>query len=344
MIIFLIILLLIIIYNIKPTKEEKYLDKKQTENIKGIFIILVLFSHFNSYVKYDSSLDLEYLKIINWFGQAMVAPFLFYSGYGIMEQIKNNGKKYIKKIPKKRILTTLIKFDLAVIIYLILNIILNNRLKISQIILSLIGWESLGNSNWYIFVILILYLITYISFIITNKKKISLLITTILSFLYMIIFYKFNIKPVFWYDTVPCFILGLYYSHYKETISKYINYNKITYILSLIILMFSTLLFKHYSRILVFNIMFNISFILTIIIISIKISINSKTLSWCGKHLFEIYILQRIPMIIFSKITPQLSIYLYFILSLIGTILLTIIFKKLTDIILDNCKFLKEKN
>lgn len=42
--------------------------------------------------------------------------FLFYSGYGIMESIKNKGEKYISTVPKKRILNVLVNFDIAVLI------------------------------------------------------------------------------------------------------------------------------------------------------------------------------------------------------------------------------------
>lgn len=339
MIFFLLILLALIILNLKRTKE--HLDKEQTNNIKGIFILIVFFSHFNSYVNIGESLDLPYLKAITWFSQAMVTPFLFYSGYGIMEQIKKKGNEYIKSIPKKRIITTMIKFDIAVLIFLILSILFKKEISILKVLLSLIGWESLGNSNWYIFDILILYLITYISFRFIKKQKISLLITTILTLIYMLIFYKFNIKPTYWYDTMPCYIIGMYYSFYKEQIQKYISNNSIIYFATVLLSLAGTIFLKSQNPTLIYTIMFNTFFITTIVLITTKISVYSKTLSWCGTHLFEIYILQRIPMIIMQELNLSISIYLYFIVSLIVTIVLTITYKKLTDKILSKIVFLK---
>lgn len=95
MIFIFIIFILIILAGSKIKNNEAYLTLEQTNVIRGIFILIVFFSHFNSYVTYNNILDNSYLKIITYFGQAMVAPFLFYSGYGIMEQINKNGIKYI---------------------------------------------------------------------------------------------------------------------------------------------------------------------------------------------------------------------------------------------------------
>lgn len=325
---------LLIIIGSKINSKNDYLSKEQTSIIKGIFIILVIFSHFNSYVTYQSDLDLTYLKIINYFGQAMVAPFLFYSGYGVMEQINKKGINYIKSIPTKRILITIIKFDLAVLIFYIIAILSNNEVSLKQFLLSLIAWDSLGNSNWYIFTILILYLLTYLSYIMIKNKKISLITTTILTCIYIITLYYFNIKPSFWYDTALCYILGMYYSNFKDKIYKYINYNNITYIVSFIMIILSCLLLKKYSYHVSINILLNLTFSLLIVIISMKLSISNKILSWCGQHLFEIYILQRIPMIIFKQITLFSNIYLYFIACIISTIIIVIVFKKISDIII----------
>lgn len=44
------------------------------------------------------------------------------------------------------------------------------------------------------------------------------------------------------------------------------------------------------------------SFILLLILLLMRIEINNRFLYWLGRHLFPLYIYQRIPMILFSKI------------------------------------------
>ena len=64
------------------------LSKERTTMINGIFVVIVLFSHFNSYATSDIAVDKIYYLFFK-IGQLTVTPFLFYSGYGIYESIKN---------------------------------------------------------------------------------------------------------------------------------------------------------------------------------------------------------------------------------------------------------------
>ena len=44
-------------------------------------------------------------------------------------------------------------------------------MTLPQFLLSLVCWESIGNSNWFIFAILVLYLITTASFLLVRKNR-----------------------------------------------------------------------------------------------------------------------------------------------------------------------------
>lgn len=165
------------IYGIKINKAasnvSESLSVDNTTALKGIFILLVFFSHFNSYVAYTAKIDLVYLRLVDWIGQSMVAVFLFLSGYGVMESMQKKPK-YIATIPCKRVLATLFRFDVAVIIYAVVSVAMGIDITWKQMALSLIAWSKVGNSNWYIFDILALYLMTYMVFIWYEKKRISM--------------------------------------------------------------------------------------------------------------------------------------------------------------------------
>ena len=100
-----------------------------------------------------------------------IAMFLFYSGYGVMESIKKKGNHYIDAIPRTRVLATLINFDIAVALFAFISLISSQDYTFSHYLLSFIGWKSVGNSNWYIFVIILCYLIVFISFRSTDRNK-----------------------------------------------------------------------------------------------------------------------------------------------------------------------------
>lgn len=158
---------------------KRALDKEQTTCINGIFVVFVFLSHFGQYEV------MPWNGILLAIGQLMVAPFLFFSGYGIMEQIQKRGVSYIDSMPRKRILKFYVHFCMALTIYLVLSFVLGKGYSLSRILLSFTGWSSIGNSNWYVFAILVMYSIVYISFKCFKKQNLS--ICVLLTLLYIVV-------------------------------------------------------------------------------------------------------------------------------------------------------------
>lgn len=109
---------------------NRALNKEQTTCINGIFVLFVFLSHFGQYE------TMPWNGVLLAIGQLMVAPFLFYSGYGIMEQIKRRGIVYIDSMPRKRILKFYIHFCMALCIYLFLSFLLRKEYSFVRIIFS----------------------------------------------------------------------------------------------------------------------------------------------------------------------------------------------------------------
>lgn len=69
-----------------------------------------------------------------------------------------------------------------------------------------------------------------------------------------------------------------------------------------------------------------VAFCLDIILFCAFIKVENSALLFLGKHTFEIYILQRIPMIVFQN---RLGGYAYLLTSLIVTMGIAVIFKNI---------------
>lgn len=314
---------------------EDYMSVQKTTAIKGIFILIVFFSHFNSYVDFTLKSDLIYENTVRLIGQWMVTLFMFYSGYGVMEQIKKKGKNYIRSMPSKRIASLLFKFDIAVLIFVLIKIILDEKIKPQKLLLSFIGWESMGNSNWYIFDIFLLYCVTYLAFrFITDEKKYVLGAVGVTAFClgYIFLLAKTDIKEYWWYDTVLCYAAGMFWSLYRKYFEKAISNNLIVYAVIIIILFGASLLTKKYDENGIINILSMLFFTALVVAASMRVSFFNKALSWCGKYLFEIYILQRVPMkLLKSYGIAQDNVYLYFIICLVITLVLAYLFSVVTN-------------
>lgn len=221
---------------------KDYLSKESTTCVNGIFMFFVFYRHISTYMIYQPTKDSLMMTLNHLIGQLIVTTFLFYSGYGIYESIKKRKKDYIKTIPKKRILKVFLQFAIAVISYAILNHFLGHGNNIKDILIALTGWESIGNSNWYILAILLLYLSTYISFsIIDDNNKKAILLNTIITILIMVCIGAFKgPENDYYYNTLLCYPLGMMYSYYKNKINKYFQINN-KYIMITSVLLISTI-------------------------------------------------------------------------------------------------------
>ena len=209
--------------------DENYLSMNYTQAIKGIFIIFVFLSHVRTYAEYTLASDLFVIRILDYLGQLMVAMFLFYSGYGVFESVKKKGKTYIDSFVINRIGKTFIDFSFAICLFLIVDVIVEKTYSIPHILLSFTGWTSVGNSNWYMFTIFALYLMTFICFKIGGKKRlISLILFTVCSFGYVFIMSAIH-QPTRFSNTSLCYMAGMWYSYFKSEIDCFLKKHQFYY-------------------------------------------------------------------------------------------------------------------
>ena len=325
-----LVFIIIFIIGIRFTKKEfndNYLSKDTTTIINGFFVITIFFSHFITYISDINKYDQLLINVMSFIGQLMVTSFLFYSGFGIYESIKKK-ENYLKTFFKKRFLPTFINFIIAVLFFLIINLIMGNNYSIKTILLSFIGYESIGNSNWYMLAIFILYIFIMVCF--NGKLKLKniyrIIILTLLTIIYIYVITRF--KDIYYADTILCFPIGMFYSYYKERIDNILNKRYyLFYIIILLLFIGSYYLSKHFVNIGTLNI-YAIIFIILIVVTTKKFTFKSKIMSFIGIHTFWIYILQRIPMIILEG---KLNKYLYFIISFVITITISYIMNKLMN-------------
>lgn len=335
---FLIILLLASLKYHKKGIDAQYLSKEYTQPIKGIFVIIVFLSHVRTYTEFNHSSDLFVINVLNYLGQLMVALFLFYSGYGIYEAIKKRGNVYIDSLIKNRLGKTYFDFALSIILFLILDMSIGKFYSASQIVLSFIGWSSIGNSAWYMFAIFTLYLLTFVCFKFSKDNRITaIILLTVCSLGYIYILSL--IKPNYWSSTYLCYVAGMWYSFFKEKIDHILKNKVILYYLvticSLVIYMYFYRIRN--QRLLMFNLV-AILFCLVFVLGSMKISFHSKILTWLGNHLFWIYILQRIPMILLKHCGvaaqyPYIFLFVTFIVTLLMAYYMNIISNQLKKLV-----------
>ena len=352
MIFFILAIVLFLLGGVFFRDENKnYLSKSQSNVIKGFFILLVFLSHAQQYItnsgySYERLGDSAYMKMNSAMGQLIVAMFLFYSGYGVMESVKLKGDLYLKQFPQKRILTTILNFDIAVIFFALLALAISTEFSWEKLFFAFLGWESIGNSNWYIFVIVLCYSSTWLAMLISSNYPHYRAFFFIQTIIILIIFFVLvSVKETWWYDTIFTYIVGSYYSYrkdYFERIAKKL-YFKLLLVASLSFIFFHNIIplvnGKLFSSIpdvyyIVFGLNGNICAILLaliIVLLSMKIELNSKWFEWLGKNLFPLYIYQRFAMIVVTHyhngLIPGSYPYLFVLICFMATCPIAYLYK-----------------
>jgi len=338
MIVFFLILVLIVILNLKKSDnvENDYMSVRMTNSIKGIFLCMVFFSHIWTYTDFSHPyLDGLYQQLVKRrMGQCVVTMFLFYSGFGIMESIKKRGQAYVERMPVQRFLKVLLLFDSAIIFFWIYRVITGAHYSIKKMLLTFIGWDGIGNSNWYIFCVLWLYIFTYISFVVFKKNYCKAVLGIFLcSIIYMLVMNRAG-KDYWWYDTILCYTWGALFSLYRKKAEAFINENIGSWIFFLIVFLIGHIMSYYYrdTNPVVYQ-LWVFCFVAVIIIFTMRYVVDSRILRWGGVNLFELYILQRLPMMILKPymLNGEVTIwskYLYVVMSFAITLILAVIYRK----------------
>lgn len=206
--------------NDKHVCEGGYCSRENSSSYKGICVALILMSHLGLYCQFQDSLDFPFRLVLGQIGQLMVVPFLFYSGFGIMEQMKKDTG-YSRRIFKRRFLSVLFEYDCAVLLYLILNIALQNPALNAKTLLSffaLVPYDSeysLGIPSWYILDMLIMYLVCFVALNIFRNKNAAVTVIFFAALIYMAVCILLEM-PTIYANTILTFPLGMLVSQHRD--------------------------------------------------------------------------------------------------------------------------------
>lgn len=306
---------------------KDYLSKESTCAVNGIFVFLVFLRHFKQYVELNDTTDLLFSRFDGYLNQLIVVSFLFFSGYGMMCSISKKGEAYTKSLFKNHFLKLLLHFDICVALFVLTNFAVGSQFSLKDTLLAFTSWTSIGNSNWYITAVLAMYLVIIVSFLLFGKSKpVALVCVTVLTMAFVYLNIRLD-RPMFTYDTVIVFPLGMWYAYFKPTIDKIVMKNNIAYYsCAAIAISVFVLVFSYRFRGVEQYAIWACAFAAILVLAMMKIKITNPFFNFLGSHVFSIYILQRIPMIIMRKTGLNSHPFNMFIMSFAITVAMALIF------------------
>lgn len=323
----------------KDSWKDSYISIEQSRSIEGIFVILIFMGHVVRYFGSFNAFDMPYLAVINHLNQAVIAMFLFYSGFGMTQSLKIKGTDYLKKIPFKRFLPLLIKYEIITLIFLTVRLFIGIIPDTNNLLLSFTGWENLGNFGWYVFIMLCLYILFVISFFISHKATsghkaliTGALILTALSILFMLLLCFPGHRGKWFYDTILIFCVGSWYSIFKDKAEAFLD-SDLRYIITGFICLALYAVTAYFRDLhFVLHELFLLCFTAAVILITVKINIKSKVLDFFGSLAFPMFMFQGLAFLVFSNLNIQSSPYLFVIITFSVSVIISILFKKISEV------------
>ncbi len=334
------LILYIIILSIAVISGQKYktnlLDKTQTNQLKGIAILLIVISHLWFHVSSN--------RAIPMLGDYSVTLFLMLSGFGLTRSLANR-RLFLGDFISRRLRKVMVPYWIVTIIIILLDyIMLNRTYSIRNIISTFMGYNlnpvlrEIDYARWFI----TLLLIYYIAFFLANRflSNGKAIICLILFGIFLMLLKHFGILHLGKYNQAIAFPIGCLLAYYYNDLS-YLSNNTMIYLFLIIfiILIMSALIGslsyisdKHiyiYTLtelcVYTFNgILYSFGLIMIVGAIG-NIGLISGFLSYCGALSYEIYLIHR-PLLIkynpFFKLMPtglivvSFSIYLAVVLVL----------------------------
>ena len=252
----------------------EYLSKKTTNAIKGILELVILIHHIYK------SVDILHVPGLSLVMEApigywAVALFFFFSGYGLWSSYCAKGTAYIRSFPRRRILPFYLIILLLTGLYILINLTLSDAKEISfSTILRSCTWGyTIIKNGWYFQVQLLLYICFFIVSILVKDTKRALAILTGVTAVYIAVC-VFLRMDAYWYQSVPAFVLGLFWSENRERINIFVK--KAGWGKATLIAVF--LFFLFFAGSLVLNRMGLISLCIVLRIVSIILFVVSFTL------------------------------------------------------------------
>ena len=314
-----------------------YVDKDAVLAAKGVFILLVTLSHFSGYAVSPFAADAAAYKSFQGFlRQMVVVPFLFFSGYGVSVSLRDKGGDYFRRFPVDRMLGVLFKFDLAVLPFFALALASGRPATPGWVVGGFTAWTSFGNSNWYIFTILSLYLASYLSFLpfgrLEPRARETAALVTLLALvpLYALALSTCR-RPEVFFNTAAAYAAGAVFAVAKRRLEEAFLRRNLPYAFALALSVGVFLAVRPRLPNLLYYEVASVAFAAATVLVLAKVRCSNRLLVYCGRHLFAIYILQRLPMILLKDTPVARNAFVYLAVCLASTLAAAAVFDCLAD-------------
>lgn len=289
-----------ILLKIKIEERDDVLNKEDSDSLKGIAALFIVFAHFYNFLLEFTGVGLGKLWLN--MGGIGVCIFFFLSGYGLNRSMSVERPGFVSK----RLKSVFVPFLIIRIICFFINYSIGSKGLFFFLGYILGIYEPL----WFITVILLIYLGYYVVYKVLGKKYLNHVV-----FLYNvalgILFWSMGLHER-WYNAHLLFSVGMIVATYNEKIINFLKKMKwwlVNAVLGVAFLAFSLTFIACKGTLfgIVLKIMSGICICLLFYNIFLYICIKSPLIQWIGRNSLLIYIihLQILAMPFMKNVIPS---------------------------------------
>jgi hypothetical protein len=242
--------------------------------------------------------------------------------------LSSKRKGYVQGFFYNRFLPLYCFYIILIILYSFWTLLIKHTVSLKEIVQSFFFGGTIVRYGWYLQATFVLYLMYLFSFSIFKTAKTKMLTLALSIFVYCICCRLANLG-VWWYQTIPCVVLGMVCCYMKEQIDALLNKHawKI-FIASFIVFATTYIISVLYLGEPLFGAIYLLFFVCTAVSFSYILChtpiINNLFFALCGKYSLEIYVAHGfvIALTINNKFILILTVF-------VGTILMSAILEKI---------------
>lgn len=318
----------LIFYKVKIPRENRGCDvltKDDSMALRGIAAIMIMFSHYLSYMDGSTQGGVGPAKLLEWFGGLGVCLFFFLSGYGLWFSV---NKKSITPDFLYRRLKTVIP------VYLVFRTIFGVAFgEYSEGVLSFIEYLlGLRDPLWFVSEILIIYVLFFLAAKIKREKLIIIMTVFLLIMSVVFLLLGFDAR---WYNANLTFVLGMIVAKNRERMllwayrCYWAKFATVFLIFSICAILFS--IFKAYIWSAALKLVAGGAFSIIFVLLLIKIQLKSRLLLYIGKKSLHFYILHLYIWKTYTFLFGEGDLLIQYIVCIPMSVLATILSGRIED-------------
>lgn len=337
------------------SRKNTFLEKENTDCIKGICAIAILIAHLYSRTGIGSTIGLG--PILTSFGYLGVSVFFALSGYGLAYSYENkkgiirfrennilntkgNGEGYLSNFLRNRVLSTYFLQAFCVLLYGLSHLLFLGPVSLKAFVQSFFLFDTVVTNGWYLQTIIVFYLIFYCSYQWLHRYQYVGVGLGLMFFVLICVAYGVSKT---WYECSFCFLLGFILYYMRFELQGVINKNTLfitTYlVVSFLFIAMFVLGNGQYIKPLMVRVpikmMSSVLFAFLVLFVSNRVSVKNRLTKWLSYYYLEIYLFQGIVfMALRNRFWNLSNPYIFLIIALILTLLVAHMIKPLTSRIL----------